>query len=111
MPTYMFQGCYSTAAVAAMVQTPQDRSVAVRELVESLGGKLVGFWLALGEYDFVGIAELADANTVAALSIAASARGSVQRFKSTALLSGIDGMNAFRKASSVKYQPPNKETT
>jgi uncharacterized protein with GYD domain len=38
----------------------KDRSVVVRGLIESLGGKFEGFWLAFGEYDFVGIAQLGE---------------------------------------------------
>jgi len=58
MSTYLFQGCYTSVSVAAMVQKPEDRSMVVRGLVEGLGGKLEGFWLAFGEHDFVGIAQL-----------------------------------------------------
>ena len=108
MATFLFQGCYTSASVAAMVQKPQDRSIVVKELVESLGGKLIGFWLALGEYDFVGIAELSDATSVAALSVAASGAGAVQNFRTTPLLSGADGMAAFKKAAGVKYRPPTQ---
>jgi hypothetical protein len=54
MSTYLFQGCYTSAAIAAMVQKPEDRSVTVRGLIEGPGGKLDGFWLAVGEHDFRG---------------------------------------------------------
>ena len=86
MPTYLIQGCYTAEAIAAMVKKPEDRSVAVRELVESLGEKFEGFWLSTGEHDFVGIMQAPDLQTAAALSLAATAGGAVHHFKTVPLL-------------------------
>jgi len=108
MGTYLFQGCYTSAAIAAMAKTPEDRTAAVRELIESLGGKLDGFWFAMGEYDFVGLATVPDMNSAVAFSIAAGAGGSIQNFKTTPLLTGAEGMAAFKKAATAKYRPPTK---
>ena len=108
MSTYMVQGCYTSEAIAAMVKKPQDRSVAVRELVESLGGKVEGFWLASGEYDFVGIVQFPDLQTAAAFSLTAAAGGAVRNFKTVPLLTWAEGMDAFKKAGGAKYHPPTK---
>ncbi len=108
MSTYLFQGSYTSAAIAAMVQKPEDRSVAVRKLIEELGGKLEGFWLALGDYDFVGIAQVPDAPTAAAFALTAAAGGGVQNFKTVPLFTWTEGMNALKKAGSAKYQPPGR---
>ena len=108
MPTYMFQGCYTSAAIAAMVQKPEDRSVVVRGLIEGLGGKLEGFWLAFGEHDFVGIAQLPDSQAAAAFALAAAAGGGVHNFKTVELLTWAEGMTAFKKAGVLKYRPPTK---
>jgi uncharacterized protein with GYD domain len=104
----MIQGCYTSAAIAALVKTPEDRSVAVRALVESLGGKMHGFWLAFGEKDFVGIAELPDSQAAAAMSFAASAGGAVHDFSTVELLTWSEGVKAFKKAGSAQYKPPTK---
>lgn len=108
MSTYLVQGCYTSAAIAAMVKKPEDRSVAVRTLVESLGGKLEGFWLASGEHDFVGIVQFPDLATAAAFSLAAAAGGGVHNFKTVPLLTWAEGMEAFKKAGGAKYLPPTK---
>jgi len=108
MSTYLFQGCYTSASIAAMVQKPEDRSVVVRGLTESFGGKLEGFWLAFGEYDFVGIVQLPDAETAGAFSLAVAAGGGVQNFKTVPLLTWAQGVSALKKAGGVKYQPPSK---
>ncbi len=106
MPTYMFQGCYTSAALATMVHRPEDRSVAVRELIKSCGGKLEGFWLAFGQYDFVGIAQLPDSLSAAAFAVAAAAGGGVHDFHTVELFTWAEGMKAFRKAGKAKYRPP-----
>lgn len=108
MPTYMFQGCYTSAAVAAMVQKPQDRTAVVRGLAESLGGKMEGFWLAFGEHDFVGILQLPDSQAAAAFAMAAAAGGGVHNLKTVELLTWAQGVKAFKQAGGAKYQPPAK---
>jgi uncharacterized protein with GYD domain len=50
MPYYMLQAAYTPAAWAATVKSPQNRLEAVRPVVEKLGGKIEGGWLAFGEY-------------------------------------------------------------
>jgi uncharacterized protein with GYD domain len=106
MPTYMFQGCYTSAAIAAMVKKPEDRTAAVRELTHSLGGKLEGFWLSFGDMDFVGITQLPDAQAAAAFALAVEARGSISELKTTELLTWAEGLKAFKKAGAATYRPP-----
>jgi uncharacterized protein with GYD domain len=108
MSTYLFQGCYTSAAIAAMVQKPEDRSAVVRGLIEGFGGKLEGFWLAFGEHDFVVIAQLPDNQAAAAFALVATAGGAVNNFKTVPLLTWAEGMNAFKKAGGAKYRPPTK---
>jgi uncharacterized protein with GYD domain len=108
MPTYLFQGCYTSASIAAMVQKPEDRSAVVRNLIESLGGKMEGFWLALGEYDFYGIAQLPDAETAVALTMAVAAAGGVHNYRTVPLLSWAEGVIALKMAGGAKYRPPAK---
>jgi len=108
MATFMFQGCYTSAAMAAMVKKPEDRSVVVGALVESLGGKMEGFWLSFGEHDFVGIAQLPDSQSAAAFALAAGAGGGVHNFKTVELLTWAEGMKVFKKAAGLKYRSPAK---
>ena len=70
MPFFLIQASYSVQATASMVKNPQDRAAAVRPMIERMGGKLHGFWLAFGEYDIVAIAEMPDNASAAAISMA-----------------------------------------
>jgi uncharacterized protein with GYD domain len=106
MATFMFQGCYTSAAMAAMVREPEDRSVIVGRLVEGLGGKMEGFWLSFGEHDFVGVAQLPDSQAAAAFALAAAAGGGVHNFKTVELLTWAEGVKVLKKAGGLQYRPP-----
>ena len=108
MPTFMFQGCYTSASMAALLKKPEDRTAVVRGLIESLGGKLEGFWLSFGEHDFVGIAQLPDSQAAAAFAMDVSASGALRHFKTIELLKWEDGVKAMKKASGLTYRPPTE---
>jgi uncharacterized protein with GYD domain len=106
MPHYLVQTAYTPEACAAMVKSPQDRLEAVRPVVERLGGKLLSMYMAFGEYDVVGIAEMPDNVSAAAFSMAVAAGGSVRAIKTTPLMTIQEGIEAFRKAGQAGYRPP-----
>ena len=54
-----------------------ERLRQVNRDVEELGAKVLQQWFMLGPYDFLNIVEAPDAATIARLSIALGARGSV----------------------------------
>jgi uncharacterized protein with GYD domain len=106
MPQYLGRFRYTRDAVKAMVNDPQDRSEAARETVESLGGKLLGFWFALGEFDGVFIIEAPDNTAAAALAMAVGGTGALAAFETTALLGMDEAQDAMRKAAAATYRPP-----
>jgi uncharacterized protein with GYD domain len=108
MPTYLFQGSYTAASIAAMIAKPEDRTAPVKALVESVGGKLEGFWLAFGAHDFYGIITVPDAQAAAAMALATASAGSVHDFQTIELLTWPEAVAAFKKAGSAKYRPPTK---
>lgn len=64
--------------------------------MESLEGKVEAVYFALGAHDVVGIVDLPDIVSIAALSLAVSATGLV-RIRSTALLSVEEFDRAIKK--------------
>ena len=54
-----------------------DRVREVNKDVEEMGARVLHQWFVLGPYDFVNIIEAPDASTIARLSVALGARGSV----------------------------------
>ncbi len=106
MARYLVQASYTSAAWAAMVDHPEDRSQPVRRMVERAGGHLECFYLAFGDYDVVSIVDVPDDVAAAAVSIAASAGGGIKAIKTTPLLAGADTLAALDRARGVEYAPP-----
>jgi uncharacterized protein with GYD domain len=83
MALYLLQGSYSAEALATMAKNPQDRSVPVRELLQKLGGQLIGFYFCHGEYDVVTLAELPDDSAATAVALAVAGPGHLKAYKTT----------------------------
>ena len=77
MPTYLMLTTLTPQGVQTLKANP-SRLREVNRDVEELGAKVLHQWATLGEYDFVNIVEAADAATVAKISLALGARGSVK---------------------------------
>ena len=106
MPLYLGRFSYTTDAMKALLNQPQDRSAAARELAESLGGKLLGFWYAFGEFDGVFLMEAPDNASAAALAMAVGAGGALSEVETTVLLDMDEAQDAMRKAAAATYRPP-----
>ena len=106
MSLYLTRFSYTTDAVKALLKQPQDRSAAGREVAESLGGKLVGFWYAFGEFDGVFLLEAPDNATAAAVAMAVGASGALSNIETTVLLDMDEAQDAMRKAAGATYRPP-----
>ncbi|MGI9352680.1 MAG: GYD domain-containing protein [Rhizobiaceae bacterium] len=108
MPHYMFQGRYSTDAIKAMVENPQDREAAGRALVESMGGNLHTMFFCFGSEDIVAIIEAPDDETAAGCSMALGASGAFSGGATTKLLTSGEAQEAMKKAGvGLKgYKPP-----
>ena len=100
MPYYMMQAAYSTDAWSGLVKNPQNRLEAVRPVVEKLGGKIEGGWLAFGEYDIVLVCQMPNNVSATAFSMAASAGGAVKAVKTTPLMTIDEGMEELARAHS-----------
>jgi uncharacterized protein with GYD domain len=106
MPLYLGRFSYTTDAVKAMLDQPEDRSAAAREVAESLGGTLLGFWYAFGEFDGVFLMEAPNNASAAALAMAVGAGGALSQIETTVLLDMEEAQDAMRKAAAATYRPP-----
>jgi uncharacterized protein with GYD domain len=77
METYIILGNY-TREGAADVKNGPGRIEAVRKAMEAAGGKLVGWYLTMGQYDFVAITQGPNAATAARLLLAVGAQGNIR---------------------------------
>jgi uncharacterized protein with GYD domain len=103
MPIFITQGRYTAAAVKGMVEHSEDRAKAVADLFEHAGGKLLTFYLTFGEYDWLSIAEVPDAETNLAVLLAGISKGTVSEVRTTLAVTP----EAFRQAcaSAAKLAP------
>jgi uncharacterized protein with GYD domain len=92
MPLYMTQFAYTPEAWAALVENPDDRSAAVRELIGSSGGRLISWYLSLGGYDGSIIFEAPDAATAGAALLGAARRRHLRATKTAPLFSAEESV-------------------
>src|SRR3989442_15859042 len=86
MPKYFFQGSYSVEGVKGLQKDGgSKRRAAAQQAAQSVGGKLDVFYFALGTDDVVGIIDLPDNVSAAAVSLVINAAGGV-KIKTTGLL-------------------------
>ena len=76
MPTYIVLSTLSEQGLQTLRANP-GRLLEVNRDVEELGAKVLHQWFMLGPFDFLNVLEAPDAATVARVSIALGARGSV----------------------------------
>ena len=106
MPLYLTRFSYTPETWARLIQHPEDRREAARTYIESVGGKLHGFWYAFGAYDGYSLWEAPDNVSMAAVAIAISSGGALSSFETTVLLTVEDTLDALRRAKAVAYRPP-----
>ena len=72
-----------------------------------LAGSWFGAWLCFGEYDFIIIADVPSVESMAAIALAVAAGGAIKASKTTALMTGAQGVDALKKAATVAktYKP------
>ena len=110
MPTFITRGRYSADSIRKMVAKPEDRHQSVAKLVESTGGKLLNYYVTLGQYDFLTIIEAASAKEASAFILAAAASGAVSDVETTEAFTGAEAKQVFETAAkSVSvYKPPGQ---
>ncbi len=106
MSMYLTRFSYTPEAWARMAKNPEDRRNAAGSYIESVGGKLHGFWYAFGEYDGYTLWEAPDNISMAAVAIALGGGGSLSKSETTVLLTVEETLEALGRAGSVGYRPP-----
>ena len=106
MPLYLSKFSYTPETWARMIGRPEDRRVAAQRYIESVGGKLHGFWYAFGTYDGYNLWEAPDNVSMAAVALAISAGGALSSLETTVLLTVEETIEALGRAGSIGYRQP-----
>ena len=106
MPLYLTRFSYTPETWARLVNNPEDRREAATAYIESVGGKLHGFWYAFGSHDGFNLWEAPDNVSMAAVALAIGGGGALSSIETTVLLSVDETLDALRRAGSVGYRSP-----
>ena len=111
MAKYAFFFSYSSDAWARMMKSPSDRTAAVRQLADSLGGSLESMYWMFGPYDGIVIADVPDSVGAAALSVAVTSTGSFKQVETHELFTQEQlGQMLSRAAEGTQgYQAPGQQ--
>ncbi len=105
---YLTRFSYTPETWARLMKNPEDRRVAARKYIESVGGKLHGFWYAFGAFEGYCIWEAPNNVSMAAVGFAITGGGALSKSETTPLLTVEETLEALRLAQKVGYQPPGK---
>jgi uncharacterized protein with GYD domain len=106
MAMYLTRFSYTPETWARMTQNPEDRRDAARTYIESVGGKLHGFWYAFGEYDGYNLWEAPDSVSMAAVALAIGGGGALSKIETIPLLTVEETLEALGRAQSIGYRKP-----
>ena len=77
MVTYMMLMKLTDQGIKNVREAPERYEGAIKAF-EKTGGKLIGFWIAIGEYDYISIGESANDEAALAFAVALSSLGNVR---------------------------------
>jgi uncharacterized protein with GYD domain len=106
MPLYLSKFSYTPQTWAKLIGNPEDRRKAAESYIQSVGGKLHGFWYAFGTHDGYNLWEAPDNVSMAAVALAIGAGGALGSLETTVLLSVEETLDALNKAGQIQYRAP-----
>jgi uncharacterized protein with GYD domain len=77
MPTYLSLMRWTKEGVEKIKESP-TRLEAGKKAVESAGGKIINFYMLMGEYDMALVVEAPDDATLARISLSLTSKGGVR---------------------------------
>ncbi len=77
MPTYLSLMRWTKEGVEKIKESP-SRLEAGKKAVESAGGKIINFYMLMGEYDMAIVVEAPDDATLARISLSLASKGGVR---------------------------------
>jgi uncharacterized protein with GYD domain len=106
MPLYLSRFSYTPETWARLIGKPEDRREAAQSYIESVGGKLHGFWYAFGTHDGYNLWEAPDNVSMAAVALAIGGGGALSKIETIPLLTVEETLEALGRAQSIGYRKP-----
>jgi uncharacterized protein with GYD domain len=103
---------YTSEAWGRMIQNPGDRTAAVRQLADSVGGSLESAYWMLGAQDGFVVFDAPESVNAAALSVAVGSTGAFKNLETHELLTQEQLIQVLSraKAAAQAYSPPGQQT-
>lgn len=101
MAIYITRGNYSEHAFQGMLKHPEDRHDAVAQLFAAAGGKLLSYYVTMGEFDFTTVAEFRDGVDALSALVVAAGTGGVRNLNTVAAYTTADAKKAEGKARKI----------
>jgi uncharacterized protein with GYD domain len=101
MALFVITGSYTAVAMKGMIANPSDREAATKPLVESIGGKLLSYYVTTGESDFMMIIDAKDGADIIAPLMVAGASGTVSNLKTVRAFTSAEFLAAQQGAAKL----------
>ncbi|HXF87282.1 MAG TPA: GYD domain-containing protein [Xanthobacteraceae bacterium] len=98
MPIFISRGRFTADAVKGMLAKPENREEAVAKLFQSVGGRLIGWYLTFGRHDWMVIGEFPNEKAAASAVLAAAAGGSLSDVETTVAMTAKEAQATFEAA-------------
>lgn len=99
MRTFLIQVSYKPESWSAQIASQANVLDRATPSAVKLGGRIIGLWYSLGEYDLIGIVEFPTPQAAAAWSMLITSGGVVAKWVTTQLLTVEEGIAALALAS------------
>jgi len=111
MARYASLFSYSSETWARMISAPGDRTAAVGQVLDSLGGSLVSIHWMFGPHDGIAVFDVPDSVSAAAVSVAVSSTGVFKHMETHELFTQEQLAQTLAKANNVTraYQRPGEQ--
>ena len=102
MTIYITQDQFTQKAVEGILDKPEDRTQAVSALMEAAGGKLLDYYVTMGEYDFLIIFEGDDQQGTLAGLLTAAASGTVTDLCTVPAVTAAEAKSVYERAQTLR---------
>lgn len=102
MSIYITHGNYTERGIKGLVDNPQDREGAVISLMESVGARLLKYYITTGEYDFMIITEGKNMSDLIAGLMIAGSTGGVTNLKTVEAMTTQEAKLSMEKAHAAR---------
>ena len=101
MPMFITYASYSHSGAKGLIEKPEDRSGAIKTLIEKAGGKLIALYFTTGSNDVVLVSETADGSDAVAVGMAVAASGSLSKIETVRAWTSSEFKGIAEKAAKV----------